>query len=534
MPMSNEEIQTEAVAMSTATPIPVPGVITDAPNGNGKGNGQSAPPTAPAEPEKPRAKFRKRLVVGVILLIAAVIGVFKGVPELVYMLNHVSTDDAAVNSHLTYLSPRIDGVVTNVLVDDDQFVTAGTPLVQLDDTRYRLLVEQKQAALDLARTDVAQKVAALAEARAELAQARDQAQSQLAAMHGAWYLASSVLDLVHYESAGLKAEVDNLKQQQANLKLAQTELKNAQAAPAGISTEEIEQRQEAVEAAEDQVESAQASIEQTRALLELGPVVPGQDPALVPADLPSRFAATQYVLSSLQQDASQLGFSPKVISQTLDEIQNTILKLTTEDAIANSPAVRVAAARVAQAEAALGGPGANPADHPEIVEAEKELQDAELQLSYTMIRAPITGYVNRRSVNPGTHVEAGQDLLVLRSLNDVWIDANFKETQLGSLRVGQPVDIFVDAYPGHIFHGRVAGFSPGTGSVESLLPPENATGNYVKVVQRLTVRIDLTDPNSPKMPLLAGLSVEPDVDIKAAPTGPGAGLRLLPASVQMP
>jgi membrane fusion protein (multidrug efflux system) len=118
--------------------------------------------------------------------------------------------------------------------------------------------------------------------------------------------------------------------------------------------------------------------------------------------------------------------------------------------------------------------------------------------------------------------------------NHVWITANFKETQINDLAIGQPVDIEVDAYPDTIFHGRVAGFRPGTGLSESLLPPENATGNYVKVTQRLPVRIELTHANPPKTPLFVGLSVVPKVRFKERPTGPGAGQRLHAITMRAP
>ena len=108
----------------------------------------------------------------------------------------------------------------------------------------------------------------------------------------------------------------------------------------------------------------------------------------------------------------------------------------------------------------------------------------------------------------------------------VWIAANYKETQIEDIKIGMPVDIYVDAYSHRVFHGRVAGFSPGTGLSQSLLPPENATGNYVKVTQRLPVRIELTEPNPDDTPLFAGLSVVPYVRLKEHPTGPGAGERL--------
>jgi membrane fusion protein, multidrug efflux system len=132
--------------------------------------------------------------------------------------------------------------------------------------------------------------------------------------------------------------------------------------------------------------------------------------------------------------------------------------------------------------------------------------------------------VTRRNVNPGNNVQVGQNLMAIRSLREIWVDANFKETQLRDLRIGQPVDLYVDMYGGRqVFNGRVSGFTMGTGSTLALLPPENATGNFVKVVQRLPVRIELEgyDPN--KYPLFIGTSVVPYVYLNKAPTGPDAG-----------
>ena len=132
--------------------------------------------------------------------------------------------------------------------------------------------------------------------------------------------------------------------------------------------------------------------------------------------------------------------------------------------------------------------------------------------------------VTRRNVNPGNYVQVGQNLMAIRSLNEIWVDANFKETQLRDLRIGQPVDLRVDMYGGtRIFKGRIAGFTMGTGSTLALLPPENATGNFVKVVQRLPVRIDLMDHNLDQAPLFIGTSVVPYVYIIKPPTGPDAG-----------
>ncbi len=137
--------------------------------------------------------------------------------------------------------------------------------------------------------------------------------------------------------------------------------------------------------------------------------------------------------------------------------------------------------------------------------------------------------VTSRNVNPGNNVQAGQSLLAVRSLTEIWIDANFKETQLADLRIGQRVRCEFDMYGSrHEFAGRITGFTMGTGQTLALLPPQNATGNYVKIVQRLPVRIELTDYDPGKLPLFVGLSVVPYVYYKEPPTGPHAGAVLRP------
>jgi membrane fusion protein (multidrug efflux system) len=160
-------------------------------------------------------------------------------------------------------------------------------------------------------------------------------------------------------------------------------------------------------------------------------------------------------------------------------------------------------------------------------EAEANLNQAELNLSYCDVVAEIDGVATRRNVNPGDQVLAGQQLMALRSLTDIWVDANFKETQLAALRIRQPVDLEVDMYGSRRhFQGRVSGFTMGTGSTLALLPAENATGNFVKVVQRLPVRIDLIDYNPEVSPLFIGLSVTPYVHVYEKPTGLDAGQML--------
>ena len=181
------------------------------------------------------------------------------------------------------------------------------------------------------------------------------------------------------------------------------------------------------------------------------------------------------------------------------------------------------------------------ADAPDVKQAEaklevakRDLDQAELDLRYCDVIAEIDGVITRRNVNPGDNVQVGQGLMAIRSLDEIWVDANFKETQLGDLRIGQPVDLYVDMYGDRrVFKGRISGFTMGTGSTLALLPPQNATGNFIKVVQRLPVRIDLADYDPDKNPLFIGTSVVPYVYFDKPATGPDAG-KFLQASVPEP
>src|SRR5258708_4215456 len=170
-----------------------------------------------------------------------------------------------------------------------------------------------------------------------------------------------------------------------------------------------------------------------------------------------------------------------------------------------------------------------------LLQARRNLDQAQLNFRYCDIFAEIDGVVTRRNVNPGNNVVAGQELMAIRSLREIWVDANFKETELADLRIGQPVDLQLDTYGRRkVFKGRISGFTMGTGSTLALLPAQNATGNFVKVVQRLPVRIDIENYDPDNDPLFIGLSVEPRVHYKQTPAGPDAGKVLQPYVMQTP
>ena len=155
------------------------------------------------------------------------------------------------------------------------------------------------------------------------------------------------------------------------------------------------------------------------------------------------------------------------------------------------------------------------ADHPNVEAAAAKVRDAYLANARNTLPAPVTGYVAKRSVQVGQRVSPGNPLMAIVPLNGVWVDANFKEVQLKHMRIGQPVELTADVYGSSVvFHGKVVGFSAGTGSAFSLLPAQNATGNWIKVVQRLPVRIQLDPQELEKHPLRIGLSMNVDVSIK--------------------
>ncbi|KTD63044.1 multidrug efflux system [Legionella santicrucis] len=151
--------------------------------------------------------------------------------------------------------------------------------------------------------------------------------------------------------------------------------------------------------------------------------------------------------------------------------------------------------------------------HPLVEAAKANLKKAYLDLQRTIIKAPITGYVAKRSVQPGQQVSMNSVMLAIIPLDDTWIDANYKESALNDIRIGQPVTIYADAYPGITYHGKIVGLNAGTGSAFALLPPQNATGNWIKIVQRLPVRISLNSDELKKNPLQLGLSMRVTIDI---------------------
>ena len=247
--------------------------------------------------------------------------------------------------------------------------------------------------------------------------------------------------------------------------------------------------------------AANTRLEQAQAQLSLDQARVAQAQAnLVAAEAESQRAAADLKrYESLQ--------APSVSRSQIDQASAQARSNTAAVDVARS-LVKAADAQVALARAAIQTASA------EVGGSEAGVQEAQLALSYTKVCAPHAGFVAHRTVELGAYVQTGQALLALVP-SQVWVTANFKETQLTQMRPGQPVTIHVDAYPGHTFHGHVDSIQRGSGAQFSLLPPENATGNYVKVVQRVPVKIRFDDPPDPALPLGPGMSVEPRVTVLA-------------------
>jgi membrane fusion protein (multidrug efflux system) len=461
-----------------------------------------APHSAPDHPSS--HAWIKWALLGV-AVVGLAVGAWFAIPWVDTALNTVSTDDAYVNSHVTFVAPRVAGQVTEVLVDDNYRVKKGDVLVQLDKEPFQVQVAIKEAAVEAAKTD--------------LASAKAQVQGLVGQARANRFKLEHAIEEVNNQIANLRAAVATLSSKKATLDLAKANLKRGEdLAPNGISKEELDLRRQTVKIDEAAVDQALQQVYAIRVGLGLPSEPPkGRDLTDVPADLDQNFSAVREALGALIQSAAQLGYFPTSFDATPKEAIAAFYKQDPEGNLDRIYARLIPEAPpVKQAEAKL-------------LQAQKDLAQAELNLRYTDIVSETDGVVTRRNVNPGNNVQVGQSLMAVRSLTEIWIDANFKETQLADLRIGQRVRIEADMYGSrHEFEGRITGFTMGTGETLSLLPPQNATGNYVKIVQRLPVRIELTDYDPDKIPLFVGLSVIPYVYYKEPPTGPNAGDVLQP------
>jgi membrane fusion protein (multidrug efflux system) len=456
-------------------------------------------------PQPPRRRSRKWLLLaGAVAALAA--GGYFLAPLVDTALNTESTDDAYVNGHVTSVAPRVSGQVAQVLVDDNQRVKKGDVLIRLDKEPFQVQAALKRAAVRVAEANLA---AAESKARGLEAQLGSQR----------WKLLSTS-EQVDALVAQLKVKAASLRTQEAVLDRAKADYERGRAilGTSALSREDFDQRQQQLRVAEAQVKQAREEVSQVRVSLGLLPEPEnGKGLTDVPPDLNQNYSAVRAALADGLQTAAQLGLPLESVHLTPNQVLDKFRRL---DADGNID--RILQDLVPKAPAVLQARG-------ELEQARHDLAQAELNLRYCDIVSEIDGVVTGRNVNPGNSVQAGQGLMAVRSLTEIWIDANFKETQLADLRIGQRVVCEVDMYGGRKeFEGRITGFTMGTGQTLALLPPQNATGNFVKIVQRLPVRIELTDYDPDKAPLFVGLSVTPYVYYKEPPAGPHAGGILQP------
>jgi membrane fusion protein (multidrug efflux system) len=455
---------------------------------------------------KPRSHPSRKSLLIFGIVAALVVGGYFIYPTVLLMLYTISTDDAFVNGHVTFVAPRVAGQVTRVYVDDNYRVRKGDVLVRLDTEPYQVQVAIKKAALAAAEADMT-----TARAQVRGLEATGTAQR--------WQL-ESAMEQVANQIANLRANVAIYESKKAQLDLSQANLKRGEelAPSGGISKEDLDVRRQTVKVDEAAVKQALEAVYASRVYLGL-PAEPetGKKLTDVPDDLVQTFSGVRTALYSLVQTMAQVGLpmastnvTPKKFLEDFRKRDaNRNVDQILKDILPSAPAVKEADAKLMQARS--------------------DLDQALLNLRYCDVVSEIDGVVTRRNVNPGNNVAVGQNLMAVRSLSEIWVDCNFKETQLADLRIGQRVRCEIDMYGRRReYEGRITGFTMGTGQTLALLPPQNATGNFVKIVQRLPVRVELSDYNPDKDPLFVGLSVVPYVYYTEEPKGPNAGQMLQP------
>jgi membrane fusion protein (multidrug efflux system) len=393
---------------------------------------------------------KRALVLGGAILVGAVVGLF------LYFHNRESTDDAQVDGHITPMASKVYGRVAQVLVDDNQPVKAGQVLVKIDPRDYQAALDQAKAALALAESEARSAGVDVPRTRENVASGTTSADAQLLGAQA---------DLARAQSTYEQAQTADLAWAQAN-----------------------------VEKSRANAELAKADLARYTPLMQKGEISKQQyDAAKANAD------ASASALRADQEKFAQAQRSVDVAKAQLDAAKARVEQARAGVSSAHAD-LRQVGMKAADAQAKLA----------KVEQARAALDAAKLNLSYTEITAPVDGVATHKQVEAGQIVQAGQGLLVVVPLHDVWVTANFKETQLRNMKAGQKAQVKVDTY-GKTFSGHVDSIAGATGSVLSLLPPENATGNYVKVVQRIPVKIVLDPIPSEKAVLRPGMNVDATV-----------------------
>jgi membrane fusion protein (multidrug efflux system) len=395
-----------------------------------------------------------RVMIGIVLIGLGVFGygIWKQMQEV------ETTDDAQVDGQIYAISSRISGHVSEVMIEDHQFVNAGDVLARLDPKDY-------QVALAKAKADLADAMATLASSRTDVPITSVTTSSTLAGAKSSRLDATAAVSGAEQQLGAARARVVT---SQANVRVAE-----ANYAKAAQDVTRYKMLVDKDEISKQQYDQAIASAEAARATMD----------------------AQKAQVAEAQQNIS---VAEKAIEQAHARVSQT--DATVESAMTGPQQVKVTEAKVQSAEAK--------------VEQQKALvEQAELNLQYTTIVAPVTGIIGKKNVEVGVNLSPGQQLLAIVPLDGIWITANFKETQLRRMKVGQAVTIKVDAYDRE-YHGKILRMAGASGAKFSLLPPENATGNYVKVVQRIPVRIALDPGQNEDHLLRPGMSVVPTVRLQ--------------------
>jgi len=440
--------------------------------------------SAVGDAETPTKRRRPPVPVIIALVLGLAAAVY-GVERYIHGLSYEDSDDAFIDGTVAQVSPRVPGHILEVDVSDNQHVAAGELLCTLDPADFEAALAGAKAALAAAQ-------ARAETAAADLAMIRKTAPAEVEKEQGSVAAA---------EAAQSTAQV--------RLALAQSMLAQAKARVSAAEAA-VEQAQAAAEAAEAEASRAESDLARYQALFDSGGITAAQlDQFTTAATATGANArATQRGVAAAQAQVveAQAGLqsAQESVRQAESQINESAGKA--DEARGGLAKARVADERIARAEAQRAQALAD------VEQSAAAVQQAELNLSYTRIVAPITGTVTKKSIEVGTYARPGQALMAIVS-DDKWVVANFKETQLERMRVGQPVAIRIDAYPDLHLHGHIDSMQRGTGSRFSLLPAENATGNYVKVVQRVPVKIVLDDPLPEDRPIALGLSVVPEVKV---------------------
>jgi len=382
--------------------------------------------------------FRIAVIIAALVLLVVGFFVFR------YVTSYESTDDAEVDGHINSISTRISGHVVKLNVLDNQYVQAGTVLVEIDPADY-------QVAYDRAKADFDSAQAAAAEAGVDVPITSVSTSSQVSATEADVASARAGITAARQQYEAAKAQ---LQQAEANNVKAQNDLGRYKQL---VDKQEISQQQfdQAIAAAQADA----AAVNAARALADAAR---------------SQVTQAEQKLPEAEANWRNAQTAPK---------QMQVIRSKAASALADAQLKKA------------------------------DLEQAQLNLQYTKVIAPVAGVVSDRTVEVGQNVAPGQELLKLIPLNDVWITANFKETQLRDMKVGQPATIEVDAN-GRSYKGKVDSVAGASGARFSLLPPENATGNYVKVVQRIPVKIVLDPGENKDQSLRPGMSVVPKVWIR--------------------